>query len=105
MLVSLPSLYMEAPGSVYIIDSSGVKKIDITMLIPDSTTEKYWCLVDSNENLVTVPGAISSLGAFIVQSISPRENRTQWSNKSSRPLNHYFMKEWDLPELIMAYVS
>lgn len=105
MLVSLPSLYMEEPGSAYIIDSSGVKKIDISMLIYDSITEKYWCLIDSNENLVTVPRAISSLGAFIVQSISPRVDRAQWSNKSSLPLNHYFMKEWDLPELIMAYVS
>ena len=105
MLASLPSVYMEAPDCVYIVDCSGVRRIDIKILRRVSITKKYWCLVDSNENLEVVPPAIYSLGTFIIQFASPREKMTEWWTKYPRPLRRFFMKEWGLSELIMAYVS
>ena len=78
MLASLPSVYMEAPDCVYIVDCSGVRRIDIKDLSRVSITDKYWCLVHSNKNLEAVPPAIYSLGTFIIQSASPREKRIEW---------------------------
>jgi hypothetical protein len=107
MLLSLPSVYMDEPGSVHIINSSGVRKIDIgtSVRVEDNTiNNEYWCLVDSNDELETVPKAIYSLGIFILQSASPRDKRIDWCIKYPCPLDFFFMKEWSLSELIIAYV-
>jgi hypothetical protein len=105
MLASLPSIYMQGPDIVYIINSSGVKDIKIKDLDNYSITNDYWSLIDSNKQLETVPMAIYSLQTFIIQSASPRDKRTEWWTKYPRPLRQFFMKEWDLSELIIAYVS
>ena len=60
MLASLPSIYMQEPDVVYIINSSGVKKINIKDLDNYSITNEYWSLVD----LEMVPTAICSLRYF-----------------------------------------
>jgi len=96
---------MEKPDCAYIIDSLGVRRVDIRVLYRDSITEKYWCLVDSNDKLETVPEDIYSLGTFIVQSVSPRNKRVDWWTKYPPPVRSFFMKEWSLSELIMGYVS
>ena len=105
MLASLPSIYMQDPNTVYIIDSSGVKDIKIEDLDKHSITNDYWSLIDSNKQLETVPMAIYLLQTFIIQSASPRDKRTEWWTKYSRPLRQFFLKEWGLSELIIAYVS
>ena len=97
---------MDKPDHVYIIDSSGVRRInsDIGALNHGSITEKYWCLVDSNNKLESVPEDIYSLGTFIIQSASPRNKRVEWWTKYTPPVRNFFMKEWSLSELIMGYV-
>ena len=105
MLASLPSIYMQDPNTVYIIDSSGVKDIKIEDLDKHSITNDYWSLIDSNKQLETVPMAIYLLQTFIIQSASPCDKRTEWWTKYSRPLRQFFLKEWGLSELIIAYVS
>jgi len=92
---------MQEPDVVYIINSSGAKKINIKDLDNYSITNEYWSLVD----LEMVPTAICSLRTFIIQSASPRDKRTEWWSKYPRALRQFFMKEWDLSELIIAYVS
>jgi hypothetical protein len=98
------SLYGGARLCVY-IDSSGVKTIDIQALKHVSITDEYWCLVDSNKKLEALPTAVYSLGTFIIQSASPRDKTTESWTKYPRPCRSFFMKEWDLSELIIAYVS
>jgi hypothetical protein len=66
--------------------------------IPKST----WCLVDSNRGLITVPFFLTALGLFIVQASSPRSNRIDWTNKTSKPVMRFFMKPWDLIELLVG---
>jgi hypothetical protein len=96
---------MQAPDTVYIINSLGVEVIKIEDLDNYSITNDYWSLIDSNNQLETVPMAIYSLHTFIIQSPSPCDKRTEWWTKYPRPLRQFFMKEWDLSELIIAYVS
>ena len=87
MLASLPSIYMQGPDIVYIINSLGVKAIKIKDLDNYSITNDYWSLIDSNKQLETVPVAIYSLHTFIIQSASPRDKRTEWY-PSSPPIFH-----------------
>ena len=90
---------------MYIIDSEGVRKIAAKDFEPDSVTEEYWCMVDSNPELVTVPPDLLKVRSFIIQSASPRVERTTWTEKYAHLCMRFFMKEWSLPELIVGYVS
>ncbi len=87
------SIYMNNPGFVYVVDSSAVRKVDLKDIHRVPITDKYWCLVDSNTNLVTVHTHIYKLGYFILQSASPRNQRIEWWTKYRRPLRTFFMKE------------
>lgn len=90
---------------MYIINSEGVKKIFTKHFDESLVTDKYWCLVDSNQKLETVPTELIETEAFLIQTASPREVRTDWWKKANRPRPTFFMKEWSLPELIVGYVS
>ena len=94
---------MVKPDCMYIVDSRGVRKAATENFDQKSVAEAYWCLVDSNRELTTVPEDLLALGSFIIQTASPRENRTDWSKKTSYLHTSFFMKEWSLPELIVGY--
>ncbi|KIM46478.1 hypothetical protein M413DRAFT_8313 [Hebeloma cylindrosporum] len=102
MLASLPSICMEENDTAYIINSSGVKKVNVTALNSTLITDDSWCLVDSNDRLPEVPKAITALRKFIIQTTSPHAERTDWWTKFPRRVYRFFMREWDLQELIAA---
>ena len=103
VLAILPSLYMVKPDCMYIIDSKGGRKILARDFELDlAVTKEYWCMVESNPELETVPLDLLKLRSFIIQS---RVKRTSCWKKYPHPCLRFFMKEWSLPELIVGYVS
>jgi hypothetical protein len=58
-------------------------------------------LIDSNQDLSTVPVFIRDLGLFIVQSPSPRQVHLEWTKK--HVTMRYFLKPWTLSELFVGY--
>jgi hypothetical protein len=94
---------MVEPDYMYVVDSKGARKIPAKKFNQNSVAEGCWCLVDSNYNLTTVPDNLLDLGSFVIQTASPRDDRVDWSKKTSHLYTPFFMKEWSLPELIVGY--
>jgi hypothetical protein len=96
---------MVKPGCMYVVDSKGARKVLAEEFDQNSFTAEYWCLVDSNRELTTVPNDLLTLGCFVMQTASPRDTRIDWWKKSPAIYTPFFMKEWFLPELIIGYAS
>ncbi|KAF9048103.1 hypothetical protein BDZ89DRAFT_1058044 [Hymenopellis radicata] len=77
-----------------------MNNIDDTLfrsLVPEET----WCLIDSNNQLTSVPVYLVDSRRFVIQAASPRIRRMEWMQKV--PHSQYFlMKPWDCSELIAA---
>jgi hypothetical protein len=104
----LPTIYQSRNTHLYYFTQDGVFELNLTgyfiatrfrSQIPRST----WCLIDSNQDLSTVPVFIQDLNLFIVQSSSPRQDRLEWTKKQSRTTMDYFLKPWTLSELFVGY--
>jgi hypothetical protein len=106
----LPTIYQSRDSHLYYFADDGVSLINLASS-PIATNFKSqfhqstWCLIDSNQNLDTVPVFIQDLDLFIVQASSPRPHRYAWIDKATRPVLRYFMKSWTLPELLVGYVT
>ena len=104
----LPTIYQSQKKRLFFLSEDGVFSCDYNQRIPfrhefmsrvPSTT---WCLVDSNRGLMMVPPFLTDLGLFIVQVSSPRSNNVDWIKKALRLIFRFYMKVWDLTELLVG---
>jgi len=106
----LPSIYQSEVDHMHVFNDEGVFKFNCGPRgNPDWTElERYvpptaWALVDSNQNLITVPMCYQNR-LFVVQASSPRRDRFAWQDKANRTVLSYGMKPWPISELILGYV-
>lgn len=104
ILAGLPTILMTESDRFFIFQESGVIEVKSkdASEFQAQISDKFWCLVDSNADLVGVPTCISDLGCFIVQAASPRATRLDWWTKARFAVDLYYMKEWSLSELIIG---
>jgi hypothetical protein len=72
VLQTLPSIYMAKADCIYVVDSNGIRKEPAEEFGQSLVNEECWCLVDSNNDLQTVPTKLLTLWSFIIQTTSPR---------------------------------
>jgi hypothetical protein len=106
----LPTIYQFRENYFYYFHAEGVSiiSVDKSLIATDIRNQfdpSTWCLVDSNLRLGAMPGFIQDLDFFIVQAASSRQHHLIWTDKVSRPVRRYYMKVWDIPELIAGYVN
>ncbi|KAF8195706.1 hypothetical protein K438DRAFT_781654 [Mycena galopus ATCC 62051] len=88
-------LFYPSLRKVYLVSTNHAASISLKNLLPVDT----WALIDSNEQLTSVPPCITSMGTFIVQTTSPGVCRTEWAKRNYTHVRWY-MASWTLPELI-----
>ena len=106
----LPTIYQSRGTHLYYFADDGVYVINLTPRpIATNFTSQFhkstWCLIDSNDELDSIPGFIRDQDLFIVQASSPRPHRYAWTDKASGSVFRYFMKSWTLSELLVGYVT
>jgi hypothetical protein len=102
-----PTIYQSRKTRLYYFTEDGVFRLDPSGSFDPTdfqVSPSTWCLIDSNQELSTVPVFIQDLNLFIVQSSSPRQDRLEWTKKQSRETMDYFLKPWTLSELFVGYV-
>jgi hypothetical protein len=102
----LPTLFQLSQNHCYLFEEKGVSAYqtdserisEIKSLIPDLA----WILVDSNENIRTMPSYLWTLGFYFIQ--ATQYDCTAWKTKvkSKNPPITYWMKAWSLWELIIG---
>ncbi|KIM90408.1 hypothetical protein PILCRDRAFT_1716 [Piloderma croceum F 1598] len=111
ILAGRPTIYHFGPDICYVFDADGLYEVNFgnTGLqssghwqFNNAISQQDWCLVDSNQTVVSVPPFLASLPIFLVQSASPRSERIEWSKKYNHVHITYCMKNWSLSELIVG---
>ena len=69
-----------------------------------SSHKRIWVLVDSNQYLLQpAPIFRSRRPFFVIEALSPREKRCEWTKKVARV--YFYMKTWTLREVLDASVT
>ncbi|PCH39137.1 hypothetical protein WOLCODRAFT_167816 [Wolfiporia cocos MD-104 SS10] len=95
-------LYVFSDEGVFIVTIPIPTQSHLHLHIPDGT----WCLIASNQRLAGVPVDVielsSSCDGFILQAVSPRAERVDWTKKEAGRVPRYWMARWSLGELIVG---
>ncbi|KIK61791.1 hypothetical protein GYMLUDRAFT_577853 [Collybiopsis luxurians FD-317 M1] len=77
----------------------GTRLTDLSFsLLQEYVPEDTWCLFDSNNEVAEVPYVMYKYPCFILQASFPRENRLEWTRKTS--VTFFLMREWSADELV-----
>ncbi|KAF7365111.1 Carboxylic ester hydrolase [Mycena venus] len=82
--------------TAYRLRTNDIMPNELRMLLPRDT----WALIDSNEQISSVPPCITSMRSFVIQTTSPKAFRTDWIAKRGYGVVWWYMASWTLPELI-----
>ncbi|KAJ7193368.1 hypothetical protein GGX14DRAFT_478718 [Mycena pura] len=82
--------------TVYVLRTEDIRPTQLRELLPQDT----WALIDSNDDISSVPSCITSMRTFVIQATSARVFRTEWAPKRSYGAIRWYMASWTLGELI-----
>ncbi|KAJ7145413.1 hypothetical protein C8R43DRAFT_1012709 [Mycena crocata] len=99
---NLPTLFMANKSTAYFYKNHQLGAITGfgPTVFADNIPPSTWCLIDTNDELVTIPRSIIDSGRFIVQTASPRAEHMKYTRKLSKPHQCCVMKPWSLAELV-----
>ncbi|KAJ7217218.1 hypothetical protein GGX14DRAFT_440784 [Mycena pura] len=75
---NLPTIYMSSKRRAIVYKNGclgNIEAVDLARVFLENMPYSTWALVDSNDNLATIPQTIIDLGFFVVQAASPRRDR------------------------------
>ncbi|KAF8806595.1 hypothetical protein BYT27DRAFT_7141270 [Phlegmacium glaucopus] len=113
VLAGCPTIYHFEPGNCYVFNADGLYEVNFgdtglglqpsgRLHFNKAISSQYWCLVDSNRSVTSVPPFLALLGTFLIQVASPRSDPIEWRKKYDHVSITYYMKNWLLSELIMG---
>ncbi|KAI9464209.1 hypothetical protein HD554DRAFT_1282470 [Boletus coccyginus] len=100
-LAGLPTLFVLDDERVDLFASDGVFRCEWFQINRSDLPPSVWVLVDSNTDLIGVPGWVRRLGCFIVQAVSLRQDCLHLAFKEVG-VSWYIMKMWSLEEVLAA---
>jgi hypothetical protein len=103
-----PTLLQYHKTKVWFFNKDGVTSFDLDMhwlSIPNPSTDRYWALVDSNQNVTMPATLLQDAGSpfFIIYASSPRSNRWNWVKyRYPATTYHFHTKPFSLKEIFMG---
>src|ERR1700761_5215653 len=103
----LPTIYMSSEWKAIVYKNGClgiIEAVDLARILLENMPYSTWALVDSNDNLATIPQIIIDLGFFVVQAASPRRDRMRAALKlDNGGAQICVMEPFTAWELVIAY--